>query len=184
VAAPDKLLIHYEDDEYARFNLVGRYGDDNHYMAFVTGAFPADWCSGRCPPEYLKTRWEEHKRWYAVLHRFDPDGNRLGTDVRPGGTTADGEQEAIDRADDELQAMLRSLDRVRPCDILVRPFGVEIEGYSSDWSTSAWTPRILTTRLLRTSTSCWSRTTSRFIPRGIAGSIRRERLLQVHIGAS
>jgi formate hydrogenlyase regulatory protein HycA len=129
VAAPDRLLIAWEDDEYGRFNLVGRYGDGNQFMAFVTGAFPADWWSGNWSREYLRNRWAEHKRWYAVLHRFDPDGNHLGTEARSGGTTAGGQTEAIDRAVAELDQMLASLGPRDPCDIRVRLFGVEIDGY-------------------------------------------------------
>src|SRR5262249_41771188 len=129
VAGPQPLLIQHEDFEDARFSFVGRYGDGNQFMAFVTGAFPKDWWSGIYPPEYLRGRWAEHKRWYAVLHRFGPGGDHLGTEVRSGGTTAEGQAEAIDRADRELAFMLASVAPSRPCDIRVRPFGVEIDGF-------------------------------------------------------
>jgi hypothetical protein len=129
MAAPDRLFIPWEEDEEDRFHLVGRYGDANQFMAFVTGAYPADWWSGKYPPEYLRTCWPKHKRWYAVLHRFDLDGNHLGTEAKSGGTSAEGEHKAIPRADWELLAMLKSLDRIRLCDIRVRTFGVEIDGY-------------------------------------------------------
>jgi hypothetical protein len=69
MAKPDKLLIPYADYEQSRFHHVGRYGPGNLFMDFVTGAFPGDWRSGRYPPEYLRSRGEEHKRWYAMLHR-------------------------------------------------------------------------------------------------------------------
>jgi hypothetical protein len=129
VAEPERLLIEHEDFEYGRFNLVGRYGGGNQFMAFVTGAFPADWWSGNRPPEYLRNRWAEHKRWWAVLHRFDPDGGHLGTEAWSGGTTADGQREAIERADRKLTELLEPLGPREPCDIRVRPFGVEIDGY-------------------------------------------------------
>jgi hypothetical protein len=129
VAAPDRLMIPWEGYEYGRFGLVGRYGGGDQFMAFVTGAFPADWWSGSRPPEYLRTRWAEHKRWYAVLHRFDADGNHLGTEARSGGTTASGESEAVGRADAELARLLAALGPHDLCDIRVRPFGVEFDGY-------------------------------------------------------
>jgi hypothetical protein len=129
MAEPDRLLIPYEDFEDSRFNMVGRYGGDNQFMAFVTGAFPADWWSGNRPAEYLRTSWAEHKRWYAVLHRFDSKGDHLGTEARSGGTTASGQTEAIERADKELSKLLESLGPREFCDIRVRPFGVEIDGY-------------------------------------------------------
>jgi hypothetical protein len=129
MAEPDRLLIPFEDSDYERFNLVGRYAGGNQFMAFVTGAFPADWCSGRRPREYRRLCWAEHKRWYAVLHRFGPDGNHLRTEVRSGGTTAGGQDEAIARADKELAELLQSLGPCEPCDIRVKPFGVEFDGY-------------------------------------------------------
>ena len=98
-------------------------------MAFVTGAFPADWWSGRYTPEYLRSRWAEHKQWYAVLHRFDSGGDHLSTEARSGGTSGGGEREAIERAVGLLDEMLASLGECHPCDIEVRPFGVEIDGY-------------------------------------------------------
>jgi formate hydrogenlyase regulatory protein HycA len=64
-----------------------------------------------------------------VLHRFDPDGNHLGTEARSGGTTADGQSEAIERADKELATLLESLGPSEPTDIQVKPFAVEIDGY-------------------------------------------------------
>jgi hypothetical protein len=129
VAEPDRLLISYEDFEFGRFNLIGRYGGDKQFMAFVTGAFPSDWWSGNRPPEYLRTRWAEHKRWYAVVHRFDLIGAHLGTDVFSGGTTESGEEQAIQRADTELMKLLASLGQVERGDIRVQPFRVEIDGY-------------------------------------------------------
>jgi formate hydrogenlyase regulatory protein HycA len=129
VAEPEHLLVRYENVEEARFNLVGRYGDGSQFMAFVTGAFPRDWSSGNRSPEYLRDRWAEHKRWYAVLHRFGPGGEHLGTEARSGGTTSEGQDEAVDRAYRELDDLLASVTPRCPCDIRVKPFGVEIDGY-------------------------------------------------------
>lgn len=129
MAEPEQLLIPYEDFEYARFNLVGRYGGGNQFMAFVTGAFPRDWWSGSHSPQYLRNQWAGHKRWYAVLHRFGPAGEHLDTEAHSGGTTASGEVEAIDRADRELTFMLESVKPYDLRDIRVKPFGVEVDGY-------------------------------------------------------
>src|SRR5438552_3310448 len=109
MAAPEKLRIPYEDFEYGRFNLVGQYGQGCQFMAFVTGAFPRNWWGGNRSPEELRNRWMEHKRWNAVLHRFDPDGNHLGTDAWSGGTTAEGEREAVERAERRLDELLAGL---------------------------------------------------------------------------
>jgi len=126
---PDRLLVPHVDHGGSRFQYVGRYGDGGQFLAFVTGAFPRDWWNGARPPEYLRDWWREHKRWYAVLHRFGPGGEHVGTDARSGGTTASGEREAIDRSLRELDVMLGAVSPYRPCDIRVKPFGVEIDGY-------------------------------------------------------
>jgi hypothetical protein len=129
VAKPDKLLIPYVADERSRFHHIGRYGPGNLFMALGTGAFPGDWSSDSYSPEYCKLHWAEHKRWYAVLHRFDADGNHLATEAQYGGTTASGEREANKEARRFLEAMLASLGPYDACDICVRLFRVEIDGY-------------------------------------------------------
>jgi hypothetical protein len=127
---PDRLRIPYEDFEEDRFNLVGRYSGGNQFMAFVTGAFPKDRPSRHGLPEYIRSVWEDHnKRWYAVLHRFGPSGEHLGTEARCGGTTASGQARAIERADRELALMLESVQPYESSDIEVKPFSVEIDGY-------------------------------------------------------
>ena len=73
---------------------IGRYGDGHQFMAFVTGSLPT---------RPLAADWQRHKRWYAVLHRFDADGRHLGTDAWCGGTTADGEGLAIPAAERKLE---------------------------------------------------------------------------------
>jgi formate hydrogenlyase regulatory protein HycA len=78
---------------------------------------------------YLRTQWAEHKRSYAVLHRFDASGNHLGTDAWSGGTTADGEEEACGRACRKLAELLGSLGECQPGDICVKPFRFEQDGY-------------------------------------------------------
>ncbi|HVC97346.1 MAG TPA: hypothetical protein VND64_26935 [Pirellulales bacterium] len=119
------LLIPHDDFD---FEFVGRYADSNQYMAFVTGAFPVDWISGTRPPDEFWTLWPTKKRWYAALHRFDCDGNHLGTDVRFGGTTADGEEYAIEQARGKLVELLGSLGPRTPQAIRVRPFGATVDG--------------------------------------------------------
>ena len=72
MAAPDKLRIPYEDYDYGRFTSIGRLPDGTQFMAFVTGAFPTG------QEYYLGDDWQTKKRWLAVIHRFDGDGNHIG----------------------------------------------------------------------------------------------------------
>jgi hypothetical protein len=125
VAVPDLLRIPCETGEYARFDLVGRDENGQQFVAFVTGALPVDEIAERLP-EPLRRYWRSEKRWYAVLHRFDADGNHLGTDARSGG--ADGESDATNRAEQELDALLAALGPWQSGDIWVRLFEVERDG--------------------------------------------------------
>ncbi|WP_149038726.1 hypothetical protein [Kitasatospora sp. MBT63] len=56
----------------------------------------------------------------ALLHRFDPEGNHLGTDFRP---TAD-----VDTAERELAQLLDGLRGVTYGSIRIRPFAVDAHG--------------------------------------------------------
>ena len=118
---PDTLLIPHNDH---RFEYVGRYGGGKQFMAFVTGAFP----EGDPYPD-PGGDWASKKRWYAVLHRFDAAGNHLATDAWSGGTTAEGEDEACERAWRRLGEMLASLGGYELCDVAVKPFRFEHDGY-------------------------------------------------------
>jgi hypothetical protein len=124
MAAPDKLRIPYEDFEGARFNCVGRYGDGNQFMAYVTGAFPGH---DRFPD--TTSDWRERKSWNALIHRFDSDGNHIGSEAKRGGYDIVGRQVAGDKAWQHLDSMLAAfkLENPKPCDIYVRPFTVEID---------------------------------------------------------
>jgi formate hydrogenlyase regulatory protein HycA len=125
MAAPEKLRIPYEDWEDARFEYVGQYGGGNQFMAFVTGAFPG--------PDHFPNpggNWREIKRWSAVVHRFDRDGNHLGTEARLGGFDIEGRAAAGEKAWHHLGQILKDLgvENARPCDIHVKPFSAEVDG--------------------------------------------------------
>lgn len=129
MAVPDLLMIPYENVGGGRFTDIGRYGDGKQFMAFVTAAFPADWWDGSRSPAFLRNRWAEYKRYYAVLHRFDPQGSHLGTDTWSGGTYADNPVKATERAEEKLDQLIASLGPYQKGDIWVKPFGVEDGGY-------------------------------------------------------
>jgi formate hydrogenlyase regulatory protein HycA len=125
MAKPDKLRIAYEDDAYGRFNCVGRLRDGTQFMAFVTGAFPTglDYCLG--------DDWQHKKKWLAVIHRFDAEGNHIGSETRVGASDIEGRQVGGDKAFAHLEQMWSGLCRGGPpefCDIWVRLFSVEIDG--------------------------------------------------------
>ncbi len=120
MAEPETLRIVQEAWKGGRFHYVGCDNVGNQFMGFVSGAFPE---SGPT------NDWEKTKRWYAVLHRFDANGSHLSTKVSNGGTTADGEEQSCERAWKKLGDMLRDVCIDRLCDIQIKTFVYEEEGY-------------------------------------------------------
>jgi hypothetical protein len=125
MAKPEKLRIAFEDFDGARFDRVGRLPDGTQFMAFVTGAFPTGekYCLG--------DDWRRKKKWLAVVHRFDADGNHIGTVSRLGGYDIEGWGVYSDKAFSRLRELLVELAVSGPpqlCDIWIRPFAIEIDG--------------------------------------------------------
>lgn len=115
MAIPKRIPIAREEGYYT--DTIGRF-DGGQFLGFVTATIPLP----------LPEDWQEHKRWYAVLHRFDPDGNHLGTEARFAGTTADGEADVCARARSDLDAMIAALGDVEYGDVAVKLFSVEVDG--------------------------------------------------------
>ena len=124
MASPDKIRIPYQDFDGTRFDCIGRYAGGNQFMAFVTGAFPGQ---DRYPDP--AGNWREIKSWVAVLHKFDAEGNHIGSESRLGGFDAEGRQRAGEKAWHQLAQMLEDagLENAQPCDIYIKPFSVEID---------------------------------------------------------
>jgi hypothetical protein len=99
---------------------IGKYGDGNQFMGFVTAALPTP----------LPKDWQAHKRWYAVLHTFDKKGKHLRTDAWFAGTTASGEREAVAGAEAKLDQMIAALGKVRHGNVKVGLFREEIDGHT------------------------------------------------------
>jgi hypothetical protein len=72
--------------------------------------------------------WAIHKRWYAVLHRVDHDGNHAGSEAWFAGTTEDGEAATIQRAQTRLRDWLDHLAGRAYGDIAIRLFEITIDG--------------------------------------------------------
>ena len=83
MAVPDRLRIPYEPEEGERFHYVGRFKDGTQFMAFVTGAFPGE----ERYPDPGDDDWRSIKRWVAVMHKFDAEGNYLGMRSGSAGST-------------------------------------------------------------------------------------------------
>jgi formate hydrogenlyase regulatory protein HycA len=115
MAIPD--LIPIAREEGYRTDTIGRF-DGGQFLGFVTFTLPMP------PPD----DWPRHKRYYAVLHRFDDDGNHLGTEAWFAGVAADGEGDVHARASSRLDAMIAALGEVEYGDVSVKLFSVEVDG--------------------------------------------------------
>ena len=119
---PEKLRIPFDD---GRFDCVGRLDDGTQFMAFGTGCFPDNYTMNHDNED-----WRKVKRWIAVLHLFDKDGNYLRSESRLGGYDIEGWHEACMKVDVELQEMLVPLrqKQSKRCDIYIRLFAVVLDG--------------------------------------------------------
>ena len=118
MAIPDKIKIEHIKGYHTED--IGHYGPGNQFMAFVVATLP----------EIRPQDWERHKRWYAVLHTFDAEGNHLKTDARFAGTTADGEEAVSVRAWAWLEEMLTGLGPLVGDDIEAKLFSVQVEDHT------------------------------------------------------
>ncbi len=118
MAIPERVPIAYEPDYRTR--TIGAY-EDGQFFGSVTatledGIGAAD-------------DWSRHKRWYAVLHRFGPDGDHTGSQIWYAGTSED-EEASIVRARACLADWLEALPGRVFEDIAVKLFHVDHEGHT------------------------------------------------------
>jgi len=118
MAIPDRVPIAYEP-EY-RTSHIGVH-DDGQFLGSVTATLDDGAAALR--------DWFRHKRWYAVLHRFDPDGTHVDSQIWCAGTS-EHEDTSIERAQARLDEWLAALPGRTPGDIAVRLFRVEFDGHT------------------------------------------------------
>jgi hypothetical protein len=72
--------------------------------------------------------WEERKHWFAFLHVFDSDGEHVHATYEHFGTSNEGEDDIVEKAQQWLAEQLEELFvKHKPKDISVESFCVEIE---------------------------------------------------------
>ncbi|MFD7494072.1 hypothetical protein ACFV8T_16910 [Streptomyces sp. NPDC059832] len=123
MAVPAIIPIAHEPDY--RTDTIGRYAD-GQFLASITYAFPDGFT--------IDDGWEEHKRLYTVLHRFDHEGRHVDSDIRCAGTWAEqlqrppGEDSVMARAQSRMTALLDGLPGREYGDIAIRPFRLTVDG--------------------------------------------------------
>ena len=117
MSVPNKIKISREEDYYTHY--IGKYSNGKQFMALISATLPSP------PPEDLPN----HKKYYAILHTFDPKGKHLDTQTVFVGRAADGEDQIIEKARLERNKMLSSLGEVLLEDVEVELFSVNIDGF-------------------------------------------------------
>jgi hypothetical protein len=118
LAVPQSIKIAREEGYHT--DRIGKYGEGNQFMGFVTATVP----------NALPKHGQRHTRWYAVLHTFDKKGKHLNTEAWFAGTTAGGERKAVEKAQAKLDQMIVALGKVKYGDVKVGLFQVQIDGHT------------------------------------------------------
>src|SRR5690348_16379892 len=117
MAIPDRVPIQRERGY--RTSHIGRY-DGGQFFASVTATHEPGGGADPYRPG--------NKRWYAVLHRFDPDGAHAGSEIWFAGTS-EHERTSIKRADTRLKELIATLPSHKFGDIAIKLFHVELDGH-------------------------------------------------------
>jgi hypothetical protein len=116
---PSKIPIKREVDYHTHYvGAAKENGRRVQFMAFIAATLPRP----------LPKNWEEQKRWYAVVHRFDDRGRHLRTEAMFAGVTADGEDRVIKRARELRTKLLTGLEDISYGDVTIELFATRIEG--------------------------------------------------------
>lgn len=123
MAVPEIIPIAHEPGY--RTKTIGRYAG-GQFFASITYAFPGGFRHGG--------GWEENKRLYVVLHRFDYEGHHINSDIWCAGTWAEQQRRPCEadsvssRAEARMAALLDGLSQREYGDIAIRPFQLTTDG--------------------------------------------------------
>ncbi|WP_205718061.1 hypothetical protein [Actinomadura soli] len=104
--------------------MIGRF-TDGQFLASITYAFPEGYRHGE--------GWEDAKRLYVVLHRFDFDGHHIDSDIWCAGTWREQQQRrgrpdsALACAEARMAELLDALPRREFQSIGIRPFQLTVD---------------------------------------------------------
>lgn len=113
---PKQIPIKRKEKFYTHH--VGAYAGGGQFMGFVVADIA----------ESAGGSWQEQKRWYSVLYKFDDAGALVEHLAEFHGTSAEGEDEVVARALERLEQWLAELEGLRYCSVNIQLFRVEIDG--------------------------------------------------------
>jgi hypothetical protein len=112
---PDLIPIERVEDYHTHY--LGKTLDGTLFWGYTTFIFPEG---------YIPGAWESKRREYAILHLFDKAGTYLKTDYWYAGITAQIQPNATDQ---KLEEMVAKLGEITFCDIRVKLFQTELDGF-------------------------------------------------------
>ncbi|GAB3504580.1 hypothetical protein [Emticicia fontis] len=113
MAIPKKFLINREEDYHTHY--IGKYNNGNQFFGYETFLFK--------PPLPPNEDWQKYRKEYVVLYIFDYKGNFIDFKYWYAGTTSENKD-----TNAALELMIESVGQYEFCDIIVKPFEVEIDG--------------------------------------------------------
>lgn len=122
MAVPEIIRIAHEPDH--RTETIGRYAD-GQFFASITYAFPEGFTRGE--------GWQDHKKLFVVLHRFDGDGHHLDSDIWCAGSWREQQEQPHTansvraRAQDRMAHLLDGLPGREYGNISIRPFRLTVD---------------------------------------------------------
>ena len=115
---PDKLPIMRMEDYQTHY--LGRSNDGKLFWGYQTFVFEKHFA------EIEDSNWQKYRREYSIFHTFDSDGNHLKTKHFFGGTTDVCDDEELEN---KLEEWVAELGEFEYCDIEVKLFQIEIDGF-------------------------------------------------------
>jgi len=113
---PEKIPVERMEDYHTHH--IGKYENGNQFWGYETFVF-----TERPIPE--GEDWEKYRREYAVLYLFDNEGSFKEAKYEYAGTT----NSLKFNTNDKIEEMVSELGEIEYCDIEIKLFEIEIEGF-------------------------------------------------------
>lgn len=113
MAIPERFPINREEDYHTHY--IGKYTNGNQFFGYETFV--------HVRPVPLGEDWQNYRKEYVVLYIFDEEGNFIDFKHWYAGTTAENKETTP-----ALELMIESGGSYEFCNIVVKPFQVEIDG--------------------------------------------------------
>lgn len=115
---PEKIPVERLEDYHTHY--IGKYEGEYQFWGYETFVF------SKSITEIEGKEWKKYRREYAVLYLFDKDGNFNDVKYEFAGTT---DSLNFDTSI-KIQEMISKLGEIDYCNIEIKPFETEIDGFT------------------------------------------------------